>query len=62
MAITIKQVAEAMGKSQEFVRAGLRNNALPFGVAVPHKKRWSYYIYPDKFAEWFPNYSTNTGE
>lgn len=28
--ITIKKAAELMGKSEQFVRIGLRNNRLPF--------------------------------
>lgn len=28
--ITIKKAAEMMGKSEQFIRIGLRNNRLPF--------------------------------
>lgn len=53
MVITIEMVAKAMGKSKEFVRAGLRSGALPFGTAIKHGKRWSYFIYPNLFQEYF---------
>lgn len=41
--------AALMGKSEQFVRIGLQQGVLPFGVAVKNKTRYSYYISPEKF-------------
>lgn len=32
--LTVKEAAELMGVSQQFVRVGLQQNLLPFGFAV----------------------------
>jgi hypothetical protein len=50
--ITIKDAAEAMGKSQQFVRVGLQKGILPFGTAVKLSSIWTYYISPKKFYEY----------
>lgn len=42
--ITIKQAAELLGVSQQFLRIGLQQGKFPFGVAVKTSTRWSYYI------------------
>lgn len=43
--ITVKQAAEQLGKSEQFVRVGLQRGILPFGYAfVGSGKRWTYYI------------------
>ena len=52
MIITVEKAAELMGNSKEFVRAGLRNKAFPFGTAIKHGKRWSYFISPRLFADY----------
>lgn len=49
--ITVKQAAEIMNKSQEFIRAGLRHGKLPIGTAVKMSSIWTYYISPEKFKE-----------
>ena len=41
--------AALMGKSEQFVRVGLQQGVLPFGVAVKNKTRYSYYISPERF-------------
>lgn len=50
--ITIKQAAEIMGKSQQFVRVGIRQGVLPFGKAVKMSSIWTYYISPKQFYEY----------
>lgn len=43
--ITVKQAAEQLGKSEQFIRMGLQRGILPFGYAfVGSGKRWTYYI------------------
>ena len=50
--ITIKQAAEIMQKSQQFVRLGLQRGKLPFGTAVKANKRCNYYISPKLFCDY----------
>lgn len=50
--ISVKEAAEHLGKSQQFVRIGLQRNLLPFGSAVKMSSRWTYYISPVKFYEY----------
>lgn len=52
MKMTIKEAASLMGKSIEFVRAGLRDGRFPFGSAVKLSSRWSYHISPKLFYEY----------
>ena len=52
MKMTIKEAASLMGKSIEFVRAGLRDGRFPFGSAVKLSSRWSYHISPELFYEY----------
>ena len=42
--MSVKECAQLMGKSMEFVRAGLRHGTLPFGSAVKMSSRWTYHI------------------
>lgn len=50
--IPVKRAAMLMGKSEQFVRVGLRNDRLPFGSAVKLSKKWTYYISPNLFYEY----------
>ncbi len=51
--ISVKDAAQCMGKSSQFVRIGLQRGRLPFGSAVPTSdKRWDYYINPFRFREY----------
>lgn len=47
--LSVKEAAEMMGKSQQFVRIGLQRGLLPFGVAIKMSSIWTYYICPKKF-------------
>lgn len=46
--ITVAKAAELLGKSQDFVRWGLRQGKLPIGAAVKSERgeRWNYIIVP----------------
>lgn len=46
--IGVKQAAQQMGVSDQFIRIGLQRNILPFGYAVK-MSRWVYYINPVLF-------------
>ena len=51
--MTIKEAAELMGVSQQFVRIGLQKGILPFGCAVQvASKRYTYFISREKFEEY----------
>lgn len=50
--ITIKKAAQMMGKSEQFIRIGLRNQRLPFGTAVKLSTHWTYHISPQLFYEY----------
>lgn len=50
--ITVKQASKIMGKSEQFIRVGLRNKRLPFGLAVKLSSQWTYYISPKLFYEY----------
>lgn len=49
--MTVKEAARLMGKSEQFVRIGLRNGRLPFGTAVKMSQRWTYYINRKRFED-----------
>lgn len=49
--MTVKEAAQLLGKTEQFVRCGLQQERLPFGSAVKMNKQWSYYISPEKVAE-----------
>ena len=45
--------AAVMGKSEDFIRWGLRQQRLPIGDAVQKtERRWSYYISPKLLSEY----------
>ena len=50
MRLTVKETAQLMGASTDFVRRGLRQGVLPFGSAVACNARWTYYIDSRKLA------------
>jgi len=52
--LSVKEVARIMGKHEMFVRIGLQNGTLPFGVAekLPNSTRYSYHISPKLFFEY----------
>ncbi|MEE1503672.1 MAG: hypothetical protein UGF89_05435 [Acutalibacteraceae bacterium] len=50
--LTVKEAANLMGKSENFIRIGLQRKILPFGYAVKTgEQRWSYFISREKFRE-----------
>lgn len=50
--ITVKEAAEILGKSQQFVRIGLQEGILPFGKAVKMSSMWTYHISPKQLYEY----------
>lgn len=52
MRLSVKEAAERMGVSQQFIRLGLQREQLPFGVAIKLSSKWTYYINPARFDEY----------
>ena len=51
--MSVKQAADALGKSQQFVRIALQRGIAPFGFAVKMSdNRWTYHISLKKFREY----------
>ena len=50
--VSVKKAAILMGKVEQFVIVGLRNNRFPFGTAVKMNSNWSYYISPKLFYDY----------
>lgn len=53
--MTVKEVAELLGKTQQTIRIGLQLGVLPFGVAYktnPENKSYTYVIYPEKVKQY----------
>ena len=50
--MSVKECAELLGKSQQFVRIGLQRGILPFGHAVKMSSKWSYHISRAKVYEY----------
>ena len=42
--MSVKECAALLGKSQMFVRCGLRDGKRPFGYAVKMSSKWTYHI------------------
>ena len=49
--LTVKEAAELMGVTPQFLRLGLQQGRFPFGTAVKFR-RWSYYINAEQFYKW----------
>lgn len=50
--ISVREAARCLGKSDQFVRVGIRGGQLSFGKAVPGTgQKWNYYINPAKFRD-----------
>lgn len=52
MSLKIKEVAERMNKSEQFVRIGLQQGIFPFGYAVKMSSKYTYHISKKKFFEY----------
>ena len=42
--ISVKEAAQLLNKSQQFVREGLKSGVLPIGTAVKMSSKWTYHI------------------
>lgn len=49
--MTVKEAAQAMGKTEQFIRIGLQQNRFPWGYAVKMGGEHSYFINKKKFQE-----------
>lgn len=53
--MTVAEAAERMNVSKSFIRAGLRSQRLPFGVAVKVSSRYTYFISRRQFERYIGN-------
>ena len=49
--MSVFQAAELLGASEQFVRIGLQQGTLKFGMAVKMSGKWTYVITKQKFEE-----------
>ena len=47
--LSVSDAADLLGASEQFVRIGLQQGALDFGMAVKMSGRWTYVITKQKF-------------
>ncbi len=50
--MTVIEVAERMEATPAFVRMALRQDRLPFGIAVRMDREWRYYISRERYSLW----------
>ena len=50
--LSVKEIAEFIGKSEVFVRASIENGSLPIGSYDRKGKRANYFISPKRAYEW----------
>lgn len=48
----VKECAQLLKKSEQFVRIGLQRGILPFGVAIKMSSKWCYHISEAKVYEY----------
>lgn len=60
--MTVKEAAQLLGKTEQFVRCGLQQERLPFGSAVKMNKQWSYYISAQKLREFIGGNHDDNGQ
>lgn len=53
LTMSVKEVAEKLNKSQQFVRVGLQKGIFPFGFALKNSTKYTYCISRKKFEEYF---------
>lgn len=49
--ISVEHAAELLGASPQFIRIGLQQGMLKFGMAVKMSRQWTYVITKQKFEE-----------
>ena len=52
MSLSVREVAERMNKSQQFVRIGLQRGIFSFGYAVKMSSKLTYHISRKQFEEY----------
>lgn len=50
--VSVKEAAEILGVSQQFIRIGMQRGLLPIGTAVKMSSRWTYHISPKLLEEY----------
>lgn len=52
MRVKVREAADILGTSQEYIRLGLRQGVLPIGTAVKMSSVWTYHISPKLLQEY----------
>ena len=60
--ISVKEAAEILGVSQQFVRIGLQQGTLPIGTAVKMSSRWTYHISPKLLEEYVGQFNKEVNQ
>lgn len=50
--IKVREAAEILGTSQEYIRIGMQQGILPIGTAVKMSSIWTYHISPKLLQEY----------
>lgn len=60
--ISVKEAAEVLGVSPQFVRIGMQRGLLPIGTAVKMSSRWTYHISPKLLEEYVGQFNKEVNQ
>lgn len=60
--ISVKEAAEILGVSQQFIRIGMQRGLLPIGTAVKMSSRWTYHISPKLLEEYVGQFNKEVNQ
>ena len=57
--VTVSEAARVLGKSNQFVREGLKRGILPIGTAVKMSSKYTYHISRKRLEDYLGNIDDN---
>lgn len=57
--VTVSEAARVLGKSNQFVREGLKRGILPIGTAVKMSSKYTYHISRKRLEDYLGNIDEN---
>ena len=57
--VTVSEAARMLGKSQQFIREGLKSGKLPIGTAVKMSSKYTYHISRKRLEDYLGNIDDN---
>lgn len=60
--VSVKEAAEILGVSQQFIRIGMQRGLLPIGTAVKMSSRWTYHISPKLLEEYVGQFNKEVNQ